>query len=120
VCLSASHSVWNASIPPGTYGAYRSVNRLANVLDTGWPAWQNCLMTNFNSPRIIRFATPRCIVCGKDSILQVPENGFRAWQRGELIQIALPELSVDEREMMLNGTHPDCWDAIMGDDEEEN
>ena len=57
--------------------------------------------------------TPPCPMCHKKSQLQVPLQGLEAWRRGELIQRALPELTADEREMLMTGTHPDCWDKMF-------
>ena len=63
--------------------------------------------------------TPKCFFCGRGSVLQVPKDGFDKWKSGTLIQFALPELTDDEREMLINGTHPICWDENMIDDEDE-
>lgn len=42
------------------------------------------------------------------------------WHRygiqGEFIQDVFPELSVDEREIFISGTHPECWDRLYSDD----
>jgi hypothetical protein len=32
---------------------------------------------------------------------------------------ALTELSIDDRELLISGTHSDCWDSLFGGDEEE-
>jgi hypothetical protein len=48
----------------------------------------------------------------------VPEEGFHNWQGGELIQNALPELTADERELLISGTCPSCWDRMFGDYDE--
>jgi hypothetical protein len=58
-------------------------------------------------------ATPKCFFCGRGSVLQASEEGFKKWQSGTLIQFALPELTDDEREMLMTGTHPVCWDENM-------
>ena len=41
----------------------------------------------------------------------------RRRQRGELIQEALPELSADQRELLISGTCPKCWDELFPPDE---
>lgn len=63
--------------------------------------------------------TKKCMVCQRTSQLVVPAEGLRAWREGELIQTALPGLTPDEREMLINGTHPDCFDSLFGDDEDD-
>lgn len=45
---------------------------------------------------------------------------FNHFQRGEYIQVAFPSLTSDERELILNGTHPECWDEYMGSDNDED
>lgn len=59
--------------------------------------------------------TPRCCVCRKTSTLEVEADGYAAWKRGALIQRALPSMSADQREMLLTGTHPECWDDLFDD-----
>lgn len=58
--------------------------------------------------------TPECILCGRESILEVPMEGFVRWQAGDFTQVAFPDLTPDEREMLINGTHPECFDKIAG------
>lgn len=60
--------------------------------------------------------TRPCMMCGNTSTLHYTAKeaeGFRRWQNGELIQNAMPWLSADEREMLMTGTHPDCWDEMF-------
>jgi len=57
-------------------------------------------------------------MCNKSSLLEVDADSLRMWQAGALIQIAFPQLSADQREMLLNGTHPACWDRMVPDEEE--
>lgn len=67
---------------------------------------------------IVNVKTPPCMVCGKESILPMGAEetiGIARWQRGELIQNALPGLTADERELLMTGTHPDCWDKMFGE-----
>jgi hypothetical protein len=61
--------------------------------------------------------TPRCFVCGQTATLEVPAAGFDAWRAGALIQRALPGLSSPERELLISGTHPACWDRMMGEED---
>lgn len=62
--------------------------------------------------------TQPCIMCGRRSELQVPKAGFLKWQGGAFIQHAFPELTADEREMLITGTHPDCFDELAPEDDE--
>lgn len=58
-----------------------------------------------------------CLVCRKVGRITLPREAFRNWQNGQMIQWAWPESSPEEREMLINGTHPDCSDKMMEEDE---
>lgn len=61
--------------------------------------------------------TPECTMCGRASTLTVPTQGLVDWKDNDFpIQRAFPTLTVDEREMLMTGIHPDCWDAIFGEE----
>lgn len=60
-----------------------------------------------------------CPLCGKASSIEVEEEAFRNWnQRGMHIQNAFPKWSDDERELLITGTHPNCWDILFPDEED--
>ena len=56
--------------------------------------------------------TPPCLVCGKRSQLTVESEAFYQWRNGTLIQDAFPELSFNERELLMTGTHSLCWKRL--------
>ena len=58
------------------------------------------------------------MVAGGKTVSLVPEEGFHNWQGRALIQNALPELTADERELLISGTCPSCWDRMFGDYDE--
>lgn len=60
-----------------------------------------------------------CRLCNEVADLTVNIEGFVAWQGGKLIQEALPELDADQRELLISGTCPTCWDKMFPSDEEE-
>lgn len=75
------------------------------------------------------YVTPECSMCGLSDTLPVTAeelDALRKWKNREMfIQDALPNRSADERELVKTGTHPACWDAMMGafldaDDENES
>jgi hypothetical protein len=41
-------------------------------------------------------------------------SDFCDWQKGKLIQDAMPYLSAEEREFLISGIHPDEWNALFG------
>jgi hypothetical protein len=61
-----------------------------------------------------------CMLCGEESRVTVPAQGLWDWEHGEFVQRAFPDLNSDEREKILTGTHPECWDALSGPDDEED
>lgn len=56
--------------------------------------------------------TKPCSMCGKTSFLVVSEDSFRDWRSGALVQDAFPSLNCGDRELLMTGTHPECWDVL--------
>lgn len=57
----------------------------------------------------------RCRCCNGVSKLKLPASGFFKWQvEGALIQNAMPQLSPDERELLISGTCGTCFDKMFG------
>ena len=54
-----------------------------------------------------------CICCNKQHVIRVNQEGYKAWRRGELIQNALPNVSPEDREMLISGICPVCWDKMF-------
>jgi hypothetical protein len=55
-----------------------------------------------------------CVECDKEYSLPVSTEQVLQWQRGELIQNAMPELPRVDRELFLSGICSDCWRKIFG------
>ena len=62
--------------------------------------------------------TTKCPICKETSEVEVSVEGLAQYKAGALIQDALPELSVDDREKLITGID-DCWDSLFPDEEEE-
>ena len=64
----------------------------------------------------------RCPFCGKTAIVEVPTDGFIAWQGGATVQRAFPNLDADTRERLVSGICPTCWDKMFSvpDDDEDD
>lgn len=59
-----------------------------------------------------------CPFCGRSSIVVVDFDDFQQWCNGKLAQDAFPYLSAKEREKLISGICPSCWNAqFMGYDE---
>lgn len=62
----------------------------------------------------VKYETPRCRECGNTSIVEVDENKLTSWLRREmLIHEAFPEMTAEEREVIMTGTHPSCWNKMF-------
>lgn len=61
----------------------------------------------------------QCRICQDVHYVDVPVAGFIAWQNGDLIQDSLPELSADQRELLISGTCGTCWDEMFGSSDED-
>ena len=63
------------------------------------------------------FVGRHCPFCGKLHEVLVSEADYAAWQGGEHAQNAFPYLTADEREILISGTCPKCWDSMFGEEE---
>lgn len=55
-----------------------------------------------------------CPFCGAESVVTVNADEYFAWQCGELIQNAMPNLDASTREMLISGMCPKCQEDIFG------
>ena len=62
----------------------------------------------------------RCPFCGRANERAVNEADYLDWQDGALVQNAFPYLSADEREMLISGICPTCWESTFGGEDEED
>ena len=60
----------------------------------------------------------RCPFCGKSNLVKVHAADYHAWENGALAQNAFPYLSANEREMLISGICPTCWDNMFPPEEE--
>jgi hypothetical protein len=57
--------------------------------------------------------TITCPFCDQQSKVTADTEGFQRWMAGELIQNALPDLSVNDRELLMSGAHSTCFDEAF-------
>ena len=59
--------------------------------------------------------TGTCAFCGQGGSVQMPREAFMAYDggRGAPVQRAWPQGSAGEREQLISGTHPTCFDAAF-------
>lgn len=60
--------------------------------------------------------TRKCPFCGKEHSVTVKQEplllGMNALSAGALVQDAFPSFNADEREFILTGICPECWDNM--------
>ncbi len=64
---------------------------------------------------LITYQTKPCPYCHHTSNIQLDEDKLQAWRQGEHVQNVWPEKSADNRELLITGTHPKCWDEMFGE-----
>ena len=68
-------------------------------------------MTKINYKEICVITS--CPFCGHANEVEVNENDYWDWEDGALVQDAFPYLKVEEREMLISGICPNCWDGMF-------
>lgn len=76
-------------------------------------------MDTTNTPAIVELTTRPCSWCNKDSIIYLDAASYLNYSNGAPIQDAFPFLSPDERELIISGTHPKCWDEMFPSEDED-
>ena len=56
-----------------------------------------------------------CAFCGKFHLVKVDLEQLEAWQNGELIQNAMPDLTPVEQEQLISGLCPKCQAEMFGE-----
>jgi hypothetical protein len=74
-------------------------------------------MTDLRLENEMEIVTNNCQVCNKHTIMVVNIAEFNAWRGGLLIQQAFPTMSQPDRELLISGTHPDCWDSLFSEED---
>lgn len=63
----------------------------------------------------VQFVVP-CACCNYDYTFIVMPDQFDAWQRGEFVQSAFPNMPSEWREMLISATCPDCFNRMFRDE----
>lgn len=61
-----------------------------------------------------------CPICHEAHTIMVYSDDFYAWKHGKNAQDAFGYLSAEEREMLISGICPSCWDNLFADEDEED
>lgn len=60
-----------------------------------------------------------CPICGHSHVIEVSEADYWEWRNGATVQDAFPYLSAAEREILVSGICPTCWEKTFEDLEED-
>ena len=63
--------------------------------------------------------TRTCCVCKKGGSVKVKRAELDNWNGGMMAQEAFPDMSADDREQLISGTHPKCWEKLFGPEPKE-
>ena len=63
--------------------------------------------------------TKPCLACDEAATVEVDRTQFDLFLAGMKAQDAFPDLPRDEREILISGTHPDCWERMFGGEDSE-
>jgi hypothetical protein len=70
-----------------------------------------------------RVETKACIQCGKTHSVELDDEqyaGYLRWKNREgHIQDLIPRLNADNREMLMTGTDPICWEILFPPEEDD-
>lgn len=68
--------------------------------------------------KMITFTTPACQACTKTSEFTLDDEKVSRWQAGAYIQDVWPEMTMNDRELIISGTHPKCWEELFAEEDE--
>ena len=63
--------------------------------------------------------TKTCCVCGEYEVWSLDRQAVNRWQAGEYVQNVFPNMTEGEREVLISGTHPACWNELFGEGHDE-
>ncbi len=66
------------------------------------------------------FASPPCPVCIRASVIHLDRKDVERYQAGEHVQDVWPDKTDDERELIITGTHPECWAQMFPDEDDDD
>ena len=61
-----------------------------------------------------------CFHCGEESSFRISYDEYKAlFIREQYVQDVYPLMPKEDREFMISGTHPDCWNEMFSDIDED-
>lgn len=56
----------------------------------------------------------KCPFCGAETVINVPVEGIKKYKDGALIQNAFPNMTAEEREVLISGICFECQKKVFG------
>lgn len=53
-----------------------------------------------------------CPFCGRVQLKMFDSDAYRKWQAGAKVQDCFPDRTADDREFLVTGICPECWDRL--------
>lgn len=76
---------------------------------------------DFSSGNPERAMIKTCRWCAYESVIYMTEIQYEKWyNQDSYVQDIFPHVSKEEREILISGTHPICWNEMFVDIEEED
>lgn len=54
-----------------------------------------------------------CMICNREASVSVDSASLYLYNQGEYVHNAFPDLSPADREIIISGTHGECWDSMF-------
>lgn len=67
----------------------------------------------------VEVATPACLGCGDWKIVVMTQDQLQRWRKGEPLQDVFPDWSPEDRQRLISGTCPSCWEEMWAEEEED-
>lgn len=58
-----------------------------------------------------------CPFCKKEQRKEFPRDAYLRYEQGAHVQDCFPDMTPDDREFLITGICPTCWDLTFGGDE---
>ena len=69
---------------------------------------------------MIEVVTPACLGCGDTAVFIMTEAELTYYRAGEPVQRIFPHWPPEDRERLISGTCPSCWEEMWAEKEEED
>jgi len=69
---------------------------------------------------MIEVVTPACLGCDDTAVFVMTDEEHLRYCAGEHVQRIFPHWSAEDRERLISGTCPTCWEEMWAEEEEED